>query len=656
MALLAGGADRAYPAGHAQLIDRIAAAGAVVSEVPCGSAPTKWRFLQRNRLIAALGRRDGRRRGGMAQRLAQHRRRTPRRWAGRSARFPGPITSAASAGSHRLLREFGAQCITSADDVRELLGSRRRAAGARALARADAIRPSDRRCDARARCAEHARVARCRRRRAALRAWRAADVEAVLGLLLALDGSSRAVRGVADGVARRTAACGGLIAVRPERAGRRRGAGHAGAMSIDEAADAYARAPRRRAPAVAGDGARVPLGPRRSRRDGARRRRSTEVDLEHLREWLWQATQRGDARSTIARRTAAARGFFAWAAEQGIVASDPSLRLVAPKRGRTLPKVATADALAGCSTSSAARQPRGDPLALRDHAMLELLYGAALRVSELCGLDLDDLDRDRRTVRVLGKGSKERVVPFGAAGAARARGLPRPRPPGARRARATAAARRIARCSSGARGGASARAPRTTSWPARSARRSARAVGPHALRHSAATHLLDGGADLRAVQEILGHASLGTTQIYTHVSSERLAATYRLAHPRRLSRGIAASVAAGEQHRPRHAAEQQQRIDVLAVAAARRSAARPARRARRARRVPTALARADRLRPARASMSTGSSVVTSPSPWSIVRMPRPATMSRERDDAVGGRAHVARSPSGRRSIPRWPGP
>jgi integrase/recombinase XerC len=255
-----------------------------------------------------------------------------------------------------------------------------------------------------------------------------------------------------------------------------------------------------------------------------------EVDLENLRDWLWHAVQRGDSRATIARRTAAVRGFFAWATETGRTPSDPSLRLVAPKRGRTLPKVATSDALDGILARLAAAASGEDPLALRDHAILELLYGAAVRVSELCGLDLDDLDRERRTARVLGKGSKERVVPFGlpALNAVEAY-VVRARPALiARRADAAPTAALFL----GARGGRLG--PRAVYdlvsrelGPELGAQ-----VGPHALRHSAATHLLDGGADLRAVQEILGHASLGTTQIYTHVSSERLTASYRLAHPR----------------------------------------------------------------------------------------------------------------------------
>ena len=257
-----------------------------------------------------------------------------------------------------------------------------------------------------------------------------------------------------------------------------------------------------------------------------------DVGLDQLRDWLWVAVQRGDSRATIARRSAAVRGFFSWATETELIDADPSLRLVAPKRGRTLPKVATAEALGEVLERMERAAADGDPIALRDHAMLELLYGSALRVSELCGLDIDDLDRERRTARVLGKGSKERVVPFG---------LPAARAVDAYLVRGRSVL--AARAADGGTPAASA-----LFLGARGGRIGPRAVydlvsrqlgpqlgaqvGPHALRHSAATHLLDGGADLRAVQEMLGHASLGTTQIYTHVSSERLAASYRLAHPR----------------------------------------------------------------------------------------------------------------------------
>lgn len=253
-----------------------------------------------------------------------------------------------------------------------------------------------------------------------------------------------------------------------------------------------------------------------------------EIDLERLREWLWQATQHGASRATLARRTASVRGFFAWALEAGLVTQDPSLRLVAPKRGRHLPKVATAPSMAQVLDEADERAATGDPIALRDAAILELLYAAALRVSELCGIDVDDLDRSRNTVRVLGKGSKERVVPYGTPAAAALEAyLVRARPVLAARA---GEARGLFL---GARGGRlGTRAAYDVVSRAVSPAVGAAAVGPHTLRHSAATHLLDGGADLRSVQEILGHASLGTTQIYTHVSAEKLTASYRLAHPR----------------------------------------------------------------------------------------------------------------------------
>jgi len=252
------------------------------------------------------------------------------------------------------------------------------------------------------------------------------------------------------------------------------------------------------------------------------------VDIEMLREWLWRASKRGDARSTLARRTSSARGFFGWALDEGLVETDPSLRLVTPKKGRHLPRVATASGLDDMLGRAASAAAEGEPVALRDHAVLELLYGSGIRVSELCGLDIDDVDLSRATARVLGKGSKERVVPFGApARRAIEAYLTRGRP-----ALATRNERSTPALFLGARG--ARLGPRAaydlvarTVGPLVGG-----AAGPHSLRHSAATHLLDGGADLRAVQEFLGHASLGTTQVYTHVSSERLAAAYRQAHPR----------------------------------------------------------------------------------------------------------------------------
>ncbi|MFS0714898.1 tyrosine recombinase XerC [Microbacterium sp. 2P01SA-2] len=257
-----------------------------------------------------------------------------------------------------------------------------------------------------------------------------------------------------------------------------------------------------------------------------------DVDIEVLRDWVWRASERGDARSTLARRTATARGFFAWATERGVIARDPALRLASPKRAQTLPKVATAETMSSVLDDLRVRAAEGDPLRLRDHAVLELLYATGIRVSELCGLDIDDIDRERRTVRVTGKGEKDRVVPVGgpAFDAAQAY-LVRGRPVLAARATAgTAGARAVFL---GSRGGRlTPRAVYATVSAELGPALGVDAVGPHTLRHSAATHLLDGGADLRAVQEILGHASLGTTQIYTHVSGERLAAAYRQAHPR----------------------------------------------------------------------------------------------------------------------------
>lgn len=297
-------------------------------------------------------------------------------------------------------------------------------------------------------------------------------------------------------------------------------------MQLSQAVDAYARhlaEVRRLSPATV----RAYAGDLRDLLASSGDRELAEIDLEALRDWLWRATTRGDARSTLARRTAAARGFFSWVTEMGWVSLDPSLRLVAPRRGRPLPKVATAAAMDAVLAKADASSDGGGPLPLRDAAILELLYASALRVSELCGIDVDDIDAASRTVRVWGKGGKERVVPYGGP-AARALDayLARSRPTLLRRGSGTSALFLGAR---GARLGARSAYDVVSRAIAPAVGETA---GPHTLRHSAATHLLDGGADLRTVQEMLGHASLGTTQIYTHVSSERLAAAYRLAHPR----------------------------------------------------------------------------------------------------------------------------
>ncbi|WP_270352735.1 tyrosine recombinase XerC [Microbacterium testaceum] len=269
--------------------------------------------------------------------------------------------------------------------------------------------------------------------------------------------------------------------------------------------------------------------------------RLESVDLDQLREWQWQASKAGQAKSTSARRISSVRGFFAWAKDEGVLDADVSLRLVSPKRGRTLPSVATADTLASVLRSLEVGARDGDPIALRDHALLEVIYGSGARVSEVCGLDLDDIDHERRTMRLRGKGDKERVVPFGlpaerALQAYLVRGRPVLRARADDTADATSSRSRgtaVRAVFLGARGGRiGPRAVHALVTRTVGDAIGADALGPHALRHSAATHLLDGGADLRAVQEILGHASLGTTQIYTHVSTERLRDAYRLAHPR----------------------------------------------------------------------------------------------------------------------------
>ena len=253
----------------------------------------------------------------------------------------------------------------------------------------------------------------------------------------------------------------------------------------------------------------------------------TAVRLADLREWLGALASGGAARTTLARRSATMRTFFAWAVREGHVDADPSLRLVAPKRHRTLPPVLAKDHAAGLLDVATVAADDGDPVHLRDRAVLELLYATGVRVGELTGLDVDDVDDEAGVIRVIGKGDKERRVPFGRPAAAaltdwRERGRPR-----------LVTARSGAALFLGRRGGRlDARQVRTLVHDMLTHVPDAPDLGPHGLRHSAATHLLEGGADLRMVQELLGHASLSTTQIYTHVSIERLTASYAQAHPR----------------------------------------------------------------------------------------------------------------------------
>ncbi|MFG1720563.1 tyrosine recombinase XerC [Micromonospora chalcea] len=262
----------------------------------------------------------------------------------------------------------------------------------------------------------------------------------------------------------------------------------------------------------------------------------SELDLAVLRSWLAKQRTMGAARTTMARRAAAARTFSAWAHRTGLLADDIAAPLASPRARRELPTVLRADqaaALMDAPRPAEAPQPEGAPGAdtpeavlLRDRLLLELLYGTGVRISEACGLDVTDVDQGRRVVRVLGKGGRERSVPYGVP-AQRALdtwlslGRPALATPGSGRALLL-----------GARGG---RLNPTTArrivadWTEAAG---VPRVTPHGLRHSAATHLLEGGADLRAVQELLGHSSLASTQIYTHVSVERLRAAYRQAHPR----------------------------------------------------------------------------------------------------------------------------
>ena len=252
-----------------------------------------------------------------------------------------------------------------------------------------------------------------------------------------------------------------------------------------------------------------------------------QLQLAALREWLAAEHSSGVGRATLARRAASARTFTAWAFREGHLAADPGPRLAAPARQRKLPAVLRAEQAKAAMEASGSGAEQGDPAALRDHAVVELLYATGIRVSELCGLDLDDVDHDRRVIRVIGKGDRERVVPFG---------VPADRALG----RWISAGRTtFATESSGAalflgvRGGRlDPRAVRRVVHDAVGAVSGATDLGPHGLRHSAATHLLEGGADLRSVQELLGHATLATTQLYTHVTVERLKAIHDRTHPR----------------------------------------------------------------------------------------------------------------------------
>lgn len=251
------------------------------------------------------------------------------------------------------------------------------------------------------------------------------------------------------------------------------------------------------------------------------------VDRRLLRRYVAYLSQRGYARRSIARKISALRALLAWAVRRGLIVANPAAGLSVPKLDRPLPKVLKAAQAA----SLCALPPDDDPVGLRDRAVLELLYGCGLRVSELCDLATGDVDLTSASVTVLGKGRKERRLPLGSAaaqavrsyldgarGVLAARSSAPPEPPSALflNTRGRPLGSRSVRA-------ALAKYVRSDGGPAAS---------PHTLRHSFATHMLDNGADLRVVQELLGHSSLATTQIYTHVSTERLRTAYEQSHPR----------------------------------------------------------------------------------------------------------------------------
>jgi len=252
-----------------------------------------------------------------------------------------------------------------------------------------------------------------------------------------------------------------------------------------------------------------------------------ELDVTALRGWLAKQQHDGTSRATVSRRAAAARVFTEWAHQHGILSSDPGSRLASPRPQRALPSVLRAEEAGEMLRVSEIGAAERDPVALRDHAVLELLYATGVRVAELCAVDVQDVDFDRHVLRVLGKGNRQRMVPFGVpAATAVAAWLEYGRSSLA----TTEAGQALFVGVRGRRLGE--RAVRKVVHEAVSAVPGAVDTGPHGVRHSTATHLLEGGADLRSVQEQLGHATLATTQLYTHVTVERLRAIHDRTHPR----------------------------------------------------------------------------------------------------------------------------
>ena len=254
----------------------------------------------------------------------------------------------------------------------------------------------------------------------------------------------------------------------------------------------------------------------------------SKVTIAHIRSWLATQQVKGGARTTLSRRAVSIRLFTKWATKKGFLAKDIGLTLATPKGHRTLPEVlSVADATVAMDSIATRVAEEESATSIRDCAILEVLYASGARVSELCGLDLDDIDYQRNTILVLGKGNKERTIPLGNPAMKALNNWIK----SARSEMANGASGEAVFL--GVRGKRiDQRTVRTVVYEALEALEGAQRLGPHALRHSAATHLLEGGADLRTVQEILGHASLATTQIYTHVSTERLQKAFKQAHPR----------------------------------------------------------------------------------------------------------------------------
>ena len=254
----------------------------------------------------------------------------------------------------------------------------------------------------------------------------------------------------------------------------------------------------------------------------------SQLELVHLRSWLANQQVKGGARTTLSRRAVSVRLFTKWAVKNKYLAKDVAATLATPKGHRTLPEVLDiADANLAMESLATRAAEEETPMSLRDVAMVELLYATGARVAELCGLDLSDVDYDRQTIRVLGKGNKERTIPMGNPAMKALKVWLKDGRDVIKNAQSDNAV------FLGARGKRiDQRTVRTVVYKALEAIEGIDRMGPHALRHSAATHLLEGGADLRTVQEILGHASLATTQIYTHVSTDRLQKAFKQAHPR----------------------------------------------------------------------------------------------------------------------------